>query len=84
MQLLDEVCATHWFWDTELLVRAYRRGYKIKEIPVSWKGRRETKVRLLQDSFNMGWNIFSLWWHLKVQQIQGSFSFDEEDKCSRN
>jgi len=67
MQLLDKVCANHWFWDTEILVRAYRRGYKIKEIPVSWKGGRETKVRLLQDSLNMGWQILSLWWHLKMQ-----------------
>jgi len=67
MQLLDEVGANHWFWDTEVLVRAYRRGYKIKEIPVSWKGGRETKVRLLQDSLNMGWQIISLWWHLKMQ-----------------
>ena len=67
MQLLDEVGAKHWFWDTEILVRAYRRGYKIKEIPVSWQGGRETKVRFLQDSLNMGWQIISLWWHLKIQ-----------------
>jgi glycosyltransferase involved in cell wall biosynthesis len=67
MQLLDEVGANHWFWDTEILVRAYSRGYKIKEIPVSWKGGRETKVRLLQDSLNMGWQILLLWWHLKMQ-----------------
>jgi glycosyltransferase involved in cell wall biosynthesis len=67
MQLLDEVGASHWFWDTEILVRAHRRGYRIKEIPVLWKSGRETKVRLLQDSFYMGWQIFSLWWHLKVQ-----------------
>jgi glycosyltransferase involved in cell wall biosynthesis len=74
MQLLDEVEANHWFWDTELLIRAHRRGYKIKEIPVSWKGGRETKVRLLHDSFNMGWQILSLWWHLKTQQFRSSSS----------
>jgi len=64
MKLLDEVGAGHWFWDTEILVRAYLRGYKIKEIPVSWRGGRETKVRLLKDSLNMFWQAFSLWWHL--------------------
>jgi glycosyltransferase involved in cell wall biosynthesis len=67
LQLLDEVGATHWFWDTEILVRAYRRGYKIKEIPVSWMGGRETKVNLLQDSLNMGRQILSLWWRLKMR-----------------
>ncbi len=84
MQLLDEVEANHWFWDTEILVRAHRRGYKIKEIPVSWKGGRETKVRLLQDSFNMGWQIISLWWRLKTQQFRNSHSLSQKDKRSGN
>jgi glycosyltransferase involved in cell wall biosynthesis len=67
MQLLDEVTARHWFWDTEILVRAFRKGYKIKEIPVEWKGGHETKVRLLKDSFSMGWQVIKLWWQLKRQ-----------------
>ena len=66
MELLDEVDASHWFWDTEILVRALRKGYRIKELPVSWKSGRDTKVNLLQDSFHMGWQILSLWWHLKA------------------
>jgi glycosyltransferase involved in cell wall biosynthesis len=67
LQLLDEVAACHWFWDTELLVRAARKGYAIKEIPVDWKSPRETKVRLLKDSFSMGWQVVKLWWRLKRQ-----------------
>jgi hypothetical protein len=67
MQLLDEVTARHWFWDTEILVRAFRKGYKIKEIPVEWKGGHETKVRLLKDSFNMAGQVIKLWWQLKRQ-----------------
>jgi glycosyltransferase involved in cell wall biosynthesis len=67
MELLDEVSACHWFWDTELLVRAFRKGVKIKEIPVDWKGRRETKVRLLKDSFSMAGQVVKLWWRLKRQ-----------------
>ena len=63
--LVDEVEATHWFWDTEILVRANRRGYKIKEIPVLWNSGKETKVRLLKDSLNMFWQALSLWWRLK-------------------
>ncbi|MBT0160370.1 glycosyltransferase family 2 protein [Candidatus Bathyarchaeota archaeon A05DMB-2] len=72
MQLLDEVSAGHWFWDTEILVRAHRRGYRIKEIPVDWKSGRETKVRLLQDSLSMFGQVISLWWHLKVQNLRRS------------
>jgi len=64
MALLDEVEATHWFWDTEILVRANRRGYKIKEIPVLWKSGKETKVKLFKDSANMFWQVIALWWKL--------------------
>jgi glycosyltransferase involved in cell wall biosynthesis len=67
MQLLGEIVARHWFWDTELLVRAARKGFKIKEIPVEWKGPRETKVRLLKDSFSMAGQVMKLWWRLKRQ-----------------
>lgn len=61
---LEEVEANHWFWDTETLVRAQRKGYKVKEIPVEWESTRETKVKLFKDSFDMGWQVLVLWKHL--------------------
>ena len=67
LRLLDEVEATHWFWDTEIIVRAYRHGYRIKEIPVEWKSGKDTKVNLFKDSWNMFWQIISLWWKLKIK-----------------
>jgi glycosyltransferase AglD len=67
MLLLDEVEATHWFWDTEILVRAHRHGFKIKEIPVEWKSGAGTKVNLFKDSYSMFKQIVKLWWKLKVK-----------------
>jgi len=67
LQLLDEVRARHWFWDTEMLVRAARKGCRIKEIPVEWKSGRKTKVNLFKDSFNMGKQVVKLWWQLKTE-----------------
>ncbi|MCZ7384052.1 MAG: glycosyltransferase family 2 protein [Candidatus Methanoperedens sp.] len=60
--LMDTVKDTHWFWDTELLVRAQRAGYKIKEFPVEWKHGGATKVNLIRDIFGMGSQIFRLWY----------------------
>jgi glycosyltransferase involved in cell wall biosynthesis len=82
MLLLDEVEANHWFWDTEILVRAFNRGYKIKEIPVSWRGKRETKVRILHDSVYMGWQIFSLWWHFKALSFHTIHLLTKKNKLS--
>ncbi|MEM2098794.1 MAG: glycosyltransferase family 2 protein [Candidatus Bathyarchaeia archaeon] len=63
--LLGAVRAHHWFWDTELLVRAMRNNLTVKEIPVEWHCTRETKVRLFKDSFGMFLQVVQLWWQLK-------------------
>ena len=60
LNLLCEVEATHWFWDTEILVRAHRHGYKIKEIPVEWTSGKDTKVNLVKDSWNMFWQVTTI------------------------
>jgi glycosyltransferase AglD len=68
LSLLDEVDAKHWFWDTEILVRAQRNGFKVKEIPVEWKSGKGTKVNLFKDSWNMFRQIMRLWWKLKIRK----------------
>ena len=35
-ELLPEVEDNEWFFDTELLLAAERRGYRISEVPVDW------------------------------------------------
>jgi glycosyltransferase involved in cell wall biosynthesis len=65
LEILDEVKATHWFWDTETLVRAQRRGYRVEEIPIEWTETNRTKVRLMEDSVSMGSQILKLWWELR-------------------
>lgn len=65
--LMGEVKATHWFWDTEILVRAQRRGCRIKEIAVEWASGKDTKVNLAKDSWNMFWQVTRLWWNLRTK-----------------
>ena len=59
--VLDEVKDDHWFWDTEILVRAQRKGYKVKEFPVRWRTGNKTKVNLKSDVIEMGSQIVRLW-----------------------
>jgi glycosyltransferase AglD len=68
MQIIDKVEATHWFWDTEIMVRAQRKGYKVKEIAVEWKSGKDTKVSLFKDSWNMFRQIIRLWWKMKIKE----------------
>ncbi len=65
--LKGDINDKHWFWDTELLVRAQRAGFHIDEFPVSWEAKGDTKVDLVRDIFGMGSQIIRLWWQLSVQ-----------------
>jgi uncharacterized membrane protein YbhN (UPF0104 family) len=65
--LLDAVEDDHWFWDTELLVKAQRRGYRVREFPVGWEPKGDTSVDLVRDVLGMGSQIVRTWWELAVR-----------------
>ena len=66
LTILDDVGDEHWFWDTEVLVRAQRAGYRVKEFPVEWTPKGDSKVDLVRDVFGMGSQIVRTWWQLSV------------------
>lgn len=67
LDLLPAVSSNHWFWDTEVLVRAERNGYRIREFPVRWRQGAGTTVRR-KDVVEMGSAILSLWWQLHAEK----------------
>lgn len=64
LEIIDDVESKHWFWDTELLIRAKRKEYKIAQVPVKWQEGRGSKVVLARDIRNMGLKMVSLWWKI--------------------
>jgi glycosyltransferase AglD len=67
LPLLQHIRADHWFWDTEMLVRAQRKGYTVTEFAVRWRAGKGTTVRA-KDVFEMGSSILFLWWQIHVQK----------------
>ena len=65
LSILDDVKDNHWFWDTEVLVLAQRRGFKVKEIPVRWRQSGESKVRFTKDILYMFTQILRMWMESK-------------------
>ncbi|WP_396610380.1 flippase domain-containing glycosyltransferase AglD [Haloferax sp. S1W] len=65
--LRDDVEDEHWFWDTEMLVRAQRTGFRVAEFPVDWEPKGDTKVDLVRDILGMGSQILRTWWQLSVR-----------------
>jgi glycosyltransferase involved in cell wall biosynthesis len=52
LPLLDEIQDPGWFWDTEFMVRAARRGLRMVEVPGAYirRGDKTSTVRGLRDS----------------------------------
>jgi glycosyltransferase AglD len=65
--LLPAVNSNHWFWDTELLIRAQRNGFIVREFPVRWRAGKGTTVKI-NDIFEMGSSILRLWWQIHVSK----------------
>ena len=67
LTILPAIRDNHWFWDTEILVRAQKQGYRVREFPVQWRAGKGTTVRL-KDIFAMGSAIMRLWWQIHVSK----------------
>ncbi|MFA6078124.1 MAG: glycosyltransferase family 2 protein [Candidatus Omnitrophota bacterium] len=59
LPVLDEIKDKYWFWDTEVMVRSYLRGYKIKEMKTLCMRdeSNKTTVKLFRDSIRHLKNI---------------------------
>lgn len=71
-----------WFWDTEILVVAKKRGYRILEIPVFWvemRGSRTPLIRLIKDIWLHGTGLLKLLWRVYIEKSYvGRFDFNLE------
>lgn len=68
LKLVESFDKSHWVWDTELLIRAQRRGYNVEEIPVRWEERQNSSLNLLQDSIDMGFKTVELFVNLRKER----------------
>lgn len=67
LPLLSSIHSNHWFWDTEILIRAQRAGCRVTELPVRWRAGKGTTVKI-KDVFEMGTAILRLWWQIHVSK----------------
>lgn len=74
-EILPSIKHTGWFFDTELFIRSFYQGYKIKEIPVNWREerfkKRKSTVKLLQTVFDNLKEIIKL----KIDLIKTGYLF---------
>jgi hypothetical protein len=66
--LSDVVKSDSWFWDTEIVIIAQKKGFSVSEIPVFWvemRGPSTPLRRLLGDVWLHGVGIVRLFWRIQ-------------------
>jgi len=63
--LLPLVKSNDFFFDTELLVLAEKRGYAIKEIPVTWAERKASRINIYTATSKFVPRVFNLYFRLR-------------------
>jgi len=54
-----------WAYDAEILFLSHKYGYEIKEIPVAWKNREDTKVKLFDAIVTSFRDLIRIrWWNI--------------------
>jgi glycosyltransferase involved in cell wall biosynthesis len=75
--LAVEARSDSWFWDTEVIVIAKRRGYRVKEIPIEWeekKSQRTPLKRLIRDMWLHGTGLLTLFYRVYFADLRGNLS----------
>ena len=71
-ELVPRVAEQRWLFDTELLVRAERRGWPVAEIPVRWVHDPDSRVRVLPAAWEVVRGVLRLRLALWREPIEGA------------
>ena len=71
LPVLDEIKDKHWFWDTEVMVRSYYKGLKIKETPTLFIRKKEvtSSLNIVEDTIDYIKNIIAFRGELKRKRL---------------
>jgi glycosyltransferase involved in cell wall biosynthesis len=77
-KLFGEVTTTSFAFDTDLIVKAFAQGLRIKEVPINWAHGPASKMRILTEILSMGLDMFSIWYHYHIYWRQNKTSYPQK------
>jgi len=63
-EIVPEIVDQSWFFDTELLVLAQKRGYRLKDLPVQWIEDDDSRVKIVKTAVEDLKGVARLRWKL--------------------
>ena len=61
--LFNDLRTSKFAFDSEIIVRAFMSGLKVKEVPIAWiHDKTSSKIRIVQQAKDMGRDLLSIWY----------------------
>jgi len=77
-ELFNEIHITQFAFDSEIIVKAYSLGYKIKEVPIIWSHESASKISVSRQIKEMGRDLLSIWYESHVLWLQNKMVYPQK------
>jgi len=77
-RLFKEIHTTNFAFDSEVLVKAYWLGFKIKEVPIIWKFDPATKISVFKQVREMGNSLMQIWYESHLLWLQNLSTYPQK------
>lgn len=68
--IVSRLTVNRYVFDVEILYIAVKTGFKIKELPVVWKNRRESRVHIFKDSFISFLELLKIFFNIIINRYR--------------
>lgn len=69
-KILPQVKDTDWFFDTEMLVVAQKAGFKIAEVPITWKDDPNSTVKVAKTAWGDIKGMWRIYWEKPWEKLK--------------
>ena len=76
--LFREISIIGFAFDTDLIVKAYTMGLKIREVPVNWSHGNTSTLNILKEIRSMGLDLLSIWFHCHLRWKQNKSYYPQK------
>ena len=66
LDLCNHVNNNAYVFDSELVIKAVRLGYRVREVPINWQHIAGSKINSANQIISMGRDLFSLWFNIQA------------------
>lgn len=75
LRIFDNMQSRSFAFDSEVLVTAILLGYRVKEVPISWRHVNGSKISVIRQATLMGKDLVSIWNNAYLFQCQSDMGY---------